>query len=585
MSQTSSVSGKAFDYRLLSRVMEFVKPYYGRFWLTLLLTIVLAFIGPYRADLSGKIIDRFVPNHDSNSLLFWSIIIAILLIIESVLQFFQTWLANWLGQAVTIDLRSKLFGHVSKFKLAYFDNTPIGTLITRVISDIETIGEIFSQGLLIIMGDLLKLVVVLVWMFWIDVPLTLLSIASVPLLLVATNMFKNAIKTAFTDVRVYVARLNAFVQEHVTGMSIVQIFNREEVEMSKFKELNKEHMDAHNRSVWANSIFFPLVELFSAISIALVIWWGVKGTLAKEYEFGTIFTFIQFINMMFRPIRQLADRFNVLQMGMVGSERVFTLLDTDAAIKDDGKNETTAISGNISFEQVWFAYVNEEYVLRDLTFSVKAGQSVAFVGATGAGKSSVISLIGRMYEFQKGSINIDGVDIRDYKLSYLRGNIAVVLQDVFLFSDTIYNNVTLKDSSISKDKVIEAAKAVGAHDFIMRLPGNYDYDVKERGGMLSVGQRQLIAFIRAYVYDPKILILDEATSSVDTESEQLIQKAIEKLTANRTSIIIAHRLSTIQRADKIIVMEKGRVLESGSHQELLKQNGHYKTLFDLQFKD
>ncbi len=584
MSQ-ATVTGKAFDYRLFSRVMDFVKPYMGRFYITLFLTVILAFLGPYRTELSGRIIDKYVSNNDENGLLKWSILILALLVVESILQFFQTWFANWLGQAVTIDMRSKLFGHVSRFKLGFFDNTPIGTLVTRVISDIETIGEIFSQGLLIIMGDLLKLIVVVVWMLWVDVPLALLSMCSIPFLLVATNMFKNSIKKAFSDVRVYVSRLNAFVQEHVTGMGIVQIFNREEVEMNRFKELNKEHMDAHNRSVWANSIFFPLVELFSAISIALVLWWSTKGVLTNSYSFGTVFMFISFINMLFRPIRQLADRFNVLQMGMVGSERVFNLLDTEASISDTGKDKTTPVVGNIKFESVWFAYVGEEYVLRDLSFSVSAGQSVAFVGATGAGKSSVISLIGRMYEFQKGSINIDGVDIRDYELAYLRRNIAVVLQDVFLFSDTIYNNVTLKDPSITMEMVVEAAKAVGAHDFIMKLPGRYEYDVKERGAMLSVGQRQLIAFIRAYVYNPKILILDEATSSVDTESEQLIQTAIEKLTENRTSIIIAHRLSTIQKADKIIVMEKGRVLESGSHQELLVQDGHYKTLFDLQFKD
>lgn len=585
MSKQATVSGKAFDYRLFNRVMEFVKPYKGRFYLTSLLTVLLAFLGPLRPKFTGDTIDKYIATGNKEGLLVWTLIILAILIIESVLQFYQTWYANWLGQAVTIDIRSKLFGHVSKFKLGFFDNTPIGTLVTRVISDIETIGEIFSQGLLIIVGDLLKLVVVLIYMFWLDWQLALLSVSSVPLLLVATNMFKNAIKVAFSDVRVYVARLNAFVQEHVTGMSIVQIFNREEVELARFKELNREHMDAHNRSVWANSIFFPLVELFSAISIALLLWWGVKGIVQHTYTFGIIFQFILLINMLFRPIRQLADRFNVLQMGMVGSERVFNLLDTDATIANNGTDNQTLITGNIEFKNVWFSYIDDEYVLKDLSFSVKPGQSVAFVGATGAGKSSVISLISRMYEFQKGSISIDGVDIRAFELNYLRRNIAVVLQDVFLFSDTIYNNVTLKDPTISLEQVVNAAKAVGAHDFIMRLPGRYQYDVKERGAMLSVGQRQLIAFIRAYVYDPKILILDEATSSVDTESEQLIQEAIEKLTANRTSIIIAHRLSTIQRADKIIVMEKGSVLESGSHQELLAHNGHYKTLFDLQFKD
>lgn len=582
---TATVTGKAFDVRLFSRVMKFVAPYKSMFYLTSFLTIVLAVLGPIRPILTGDTIDKFVVTGDRNGLLLWSAIILGLLVVESILQFYQTWYANWLGQVVTIDIRSKLFSHISKFKLSFFDNTPIGTLVTRVISDIETIGEIFSQGLLIIIGDLLKLIAVLIVMFWIDWKLSLLSMASIPFLLIATNMFKNAIKKAFSDVRVYVSRLNAFVQEHVTGMSIVQIFNREEVEMARFKELNKEHMDAHNRSVWANSIFFPLVELFSAVSLALVIWWGVRGVVSHSYTYGTIFQFISFINLLFRPIRQLADRFNILQMGMVGSERVFGLLDTEARIADHGTDKTTPIKGDISFEQVWFAYVDEEYVLRDLSFKVIPGQSVAFVGATGAGKSSVISLIGRMYEYQKGTIKIDGVDIREFELTYLRRNIAVVLQDVFLFSDTIYNNVTLRDPSISMQQVIEAAKAVGAHDFISRLPEGYNYNVKERGAMLSVGQRQLIAFIRAYVFNPAILILDEATSSVDTESERLIQTAIEKITENRTSIIIAHRLSTIQRADKIIVMEKGKVIESGSHQELLLMEGHYKTLFDLQFQD
>lgn len=581
----STVSGKAFDLSLFKRVLRFVKPYKVKFTLTAVLTVILGFLAPVKPALIGKAIDENIAGGDMDGLLRITMITIAVLVIESVFQFYQTYNANWLGQSVTIDMRSKLFNHVSRFRLKFFDNTPIGTLVTRLVSDIETIGEIFSQGILIIIGDILKLIVVVGYMFYLDWYLTLLSIASIPLLLVATNIFKNAIKKAFTSVRQQVSKLNAFVQEHVTGMSIVQIFNREEVEYDRFKNINKGHMDAHIKSVWANAIFFPLVELFSAISIALLVWYGVKGVISDEVSFGILFQFILMIHMLFRPIRQLADRFNVLQMGMVGSERVFNLLDTNAAIEDNGTIATGDLSGEISFKNVSFAYVDDDYVLKDISFEVEPGQTVAFVGATGAGKTSVINLLSRLYEFQKGKISIDGADIREYDLEYLRNHVAVVLQDVFLFSDTIYNNITLKNPDITMEQVVDAAKAVEAHEFISKLPGGYDYDVKERGGMLSVGQRQLIAFIRAYVYKPSILILDEATSSIDTESEQLIQRAIEKVTENRTSIVIAHRLSTIQKADKIIVMEKGKIIEQGNHFELLDNEGHYKTLFDLQFGD
>ncbi len=583
MSNHKSVSGKAFDYGLLSRVLKHVKPYKGRFILTATLTIILAFLAPVKPFLIGYAVDKFIMIPNKEGLVNLTTIIIIVLVIESVFQFFQTYNANWLGQSVTIDIRSKLFKHVANFRLKFFDNTPIGTLVTRLVSDIETIGEIFSQGILIIIGDILKLVVVVAYMFYTNWELSLYSIASIPLLLVATNIFKNAIKTAFTAVRQQVSALNAFVQEHVTGMSIVQIFNREDVEFERFKKINKSHMDAHIKSVWANAIFFPLVELFSAVSIALLVWYGVRSVIAAEVTFGELFSFILMIHMLFRPIRQLADRFNVLQMGMVGSERVFNLLDTDASIEDHGSVKPEKIKGDIEFKNVSFAYVDDDYVLKDISFNVQSGQTVAFVGATGAGKTSVINLLSRLYEFQKGSISIDGVDVRQYDLEFLRQHVAVVLQDVFLFSDTIYNNITLKNPDISLQEVIEAAKAVEAHEFIEKLPGGYHYDVKERGGMLSVGQRQLIAFIRAYVYKPSILILDEATSSVDTESEMLIQKAIDKITEGRTSIVIAHRLSTIQKADNIIVMEKGKIIEQGNHFELLDNQGHYKTLFDLQF--
>ncbi len=564
--------------------MTFVQPYRGVFYFTFALTVVSALIGVIRPILVGKAIDVYILEDDSLGLLIITLIVVGVLLLEAVVQFYQTYFSNWLGQNVTIDLRSNLFRHITAFKLRYFDKTPIGQLVTRVVSDIETVADIFSQGILVIMGDLLKLVVVVVAMFVVNWKLTLFVLIPIPLLLVATNIFKNAIKKAFQQVRTQVAVLNTFVQEHITGMNIVQIFNREEEEARKFREINQKHRQAHIRSVWAYSIFFPVVEILSAISLAVLVWWGTKESLIGEVTVGELVAFILFIYMLFRPIRQLADRFNVLQMGMVGSQRVFAVLDTDERIVNNGTIVKDSLKGNISFQNVWFAYKDDDFVLRDVSFEVKQGEVVAFVGATGAGKSSVINLLSRFYEFQKGEILIDDTPIRNYDLNYLRGEIAVVLQDVFLFSDTIHNNITLGDERITREKVIEAAQVVGAHGFISRLPEGYDFDVKERGGMLSTGQRQLISFIRAYVYNPGILVLDEATSSVDTETEMLIQEAIDQLTKGRTSIVIAHRLSTIQKADRIIVMDKGRVLESGSHDELLEKGGAYRKLFDMQFK-
>jgi ATP-binding cassette, subfamily B, multidrug efflux pump len=583
MSKKNKVSGKAFDYSLFRRVMSFAKPYKKIFYLAVSLTFLLAFFGVVRPLLLGKAIDIYVIKNDKAGLLNLTIFLIVLLLLEAVVQFYQTFHANLLGQSVTNDIRSKIFKHIINFRLRYFDKTPIGTLVTRVISDIETIADIFSSGLLTILGDILKLTVVILVMFFVNWKLALYSMAPIPVLLFATYIFKNAIKKAFQQVRTQVAKLNTFVQEHITGISIIQTFTREEQEFEKFQQINREHRDAHIKSVWAYSVFFPVVEILSAISLALIIWWGVRGVIGNEVTFGDLVAYIIFINMMYRPIRQLADNFNVLQMGMVGSERVFSVLDTNESIENFG-NLKTNIVGNIKFENISFAYIDQDYVLNDISFEVKAGQTIAFVGATGAGKTSVINLLSRFYDYQKGDIFIDNKNLKEYDLDYLRQNISTVLQDVFLFSDTIYNNITLLDKSITRDKVIEASKLVGAHDFIMQLPANYDYDVKERGGMLSVGQRQLLSFIRAYVYNPKILVLDEATSSVDTESELLIQSAIDKLTVNRTSIVIAHRLSTVQKADKIIVMENGRIVEMGSHQELILRSGYYKTLFDLQFK-
>lgn len=581
----SNVSGKAWDTALFKRIMRYVRPYKNTFIVTAFLVIVLAILGPLRPWLIQYTIDEEVKNFNADGVLKLTLIMIGVLILEAIVQFYQTYWANWLGQTIIKDLRVQLYKHIMSFRLKYFDRTAIGTLVTRTVSDIETIANIFSQGVLVIIGDILKLVAVVGFMVSVDWLLTLITLIPIPILIIATNIFKKVIKKAFQDVRTQISRLNAFVQERVTGMKIIQIFNREKVELSRFEKMNKLHRNAHIQTVWAYSIFFPVVEMLSAASLALLVWWGTKGVLAGYTTLGNLMAFIMYIYMMYRPIRQLADRFNTLQMGMVSSERVFKVLDTDSFIENKGTFSKPKLEGEIEFKNVWFAYNEDEYVLKDISFTAKAGETIAFVGATGSGKTSTINLLGRFYEFQKGDIIVDGVSIRDYDISELRSRMAVVLQDVFLFSDSIYNNITLNNSDIPEEKVIEAANKVGAHDFISKLPGAYHYDVKERGGMLSVGQRQLISFIRAYVHDPSILILDEATSSIDTESEQMIQKATDVLTEGRTSIVIAHRLSTIQKADKIIVLEAGRIIEQGNHQELLAQNGHYKKLFDLQFKE
>jgi len=581
----SKVSGKAFDYGLFIRVVSYSKPYKASFFFTAFLTFLSAALGPVRPLLIQYTLDNSVLSPNASLLLSMTMLMLGFLLIEVVTQYYQSYLANWVGQSIIKDIRAEVFKKITSFKLKYFDKTPIGTLVTRSVSDIETIANIFSEGILIIIGDLLKLIFVLAIMFYTDWRLSLFSVSTIPILLIATRIFQRSIKSAFKDVRTEVSRLNTFVQEHITGMNIVQIFNREKREMQKFEEINHSHMNAHIRTVYANAIFFPVVEILSACSLALLVWWGGKEALADNVSYGSLVAFILYIYMLYRPIRQLADRFNILQMGMVGSERVFKVIDTEESIPNQGSIPADNIKGDIKIENLWFAYNDENWVLKDFNLEIKRGQNIAFVGATGAGKSTVVNLLSRFYEFQKGSIYIDGVNLHDYELESLRSHVGVVLQDVFLFSDSVLNNITLGNPDISREQVIEAAKSVGAHDFIMRLPGNYDFDVKERGGVLSVGQRQLLAFIRAFVYNPEILILDEATSSVDTESEQMIQAASEKITQGRTSLIIAHRLATIQNADQIIVLEKGKIIESGTHSSLLEKGGHYKTLFDMQFAE
>ncbi len=580
----SKVSGKTFDIPLLKRVMQYVHPYKLTFFSTASFAILLAFLSPTRPLLIQYAFDNYILTPNLPQLLNITLLLVALLIVESIVQYFYIYWANWLGQSVVRDLRMQVYNHVVNFKQQYFDNTPIGTLVTRVVSDIETIADIFSQGLLIIIGDILKLLVILVVMFATDWRLTLFSLASIPVLLIATYWFKRSIKSAFQDVRTQVSALNTFVQERIVGMRIVQLYNREKIEYENFQSINELHKKAHVRSIWYYSIFFPIVEILSAISIGLLIWWGgVQAASGNEVSLGELVAFILYIHMLFRPIRQLADRFNILQMGMVASERVFNVLDTDEVIENQGTLVVPSIKGAIKFENVWFAYNDQDWVLKDVSFTVEPGQTLALVGATGSGKSSIINLLSRNYNHNKGKITIDGINYLDYELSTLRSQMSAVLQDVFLFSDSIYNNITLHQD-VPLERVRTLAQKIGVDRFIENLPDSYHYNVQERGGMLSVGQRQLLSFLRAYVSDPSILILDEATSNIDSETEQLIQNAIVELTHGRTSIVIAHRLATIQKADKILLIDKGTILEEGTHQELLKKEGQYKTLFDLQFQ-
>jgi ATP-binding cassette subfamily B protein len=580
----SKITGDAINTGLLKRIFQYVKPYKRTFIWAVVLTILLALVAPVRPFLIQYTLDHHIMEGDYSGLLRMTIFMLVLLILQTFLQFSHTLLTNTLGQSAVRDLRINVFNHITKLRLKYFDNTPIGQLITRTVSDLETIAEIFSEGLIVIIGDILMVIVIIGVMVYKDWALTLVVLLPMPLLIVATAVFQKAIKSAFQQIRTEVSNLNTYLQEHITGISIIQYFAREEQEYKKFVSINKRYRDANIRSNWYYSIFFPVVEIISAMSLGLLVWYGAKSILAKPLQVtpGIIAEFILYISMLFRPIRELADKFNTLQMGMVGAERVFKVLDNDEITENNGTLAPGKIKGKISFRNVWFAYNEDNYVLKDISLEVEPGKTIALVGATGAGKSSTINILNRFYEIQKGEISIDGVRIQNYELNYLRSKIATVLQDVFLFPDTIYNNITLNNPAISMAQVVDAAKKVGAHDFIERLPGGYQYNVMERGATLSAGQAQLVSFIRALVYDPAILVLDEATSSVDTETELLIQKAIENLMQGRTSIVIAHRLSTIQKADKILVLDKGEIKEVGTHQQLLKMNGYYKRLYDLQ---
>jgi ATP-binding cassette subfamily B protein len=581
-------SGNIIDTNVLKRLYRFVKPYQGRFYFLVFLTLALAVLAPARPFVIQKAIDNPIAQGDFQGLINMTIILVGLLVMQAVVQYGHTYLSGWLGQYIIRDIRLKLYRHLLSLRLKFFDKTPIGRLVTRNVSDVETLSDVFSQGLDAMIGDILQILFILGMMLAMSWKLTLVSLATLPLLFISTYIFKEKVKVAFNEVRNAVSNLNSFVQEHVTGMSIVQIFTAEKREYQEFKKINDEHRKANVKSVFYYSIYFPVAEVIQATGVGLLVWYGAKGVvneLESGITLGMLIAFILYIQMFFRPIRMIADRFNTLQMGIVSSSRILNLLDNDEHIGNNGHYKPEKIKGNIAFQNVEFSYNEDEVVLKDISFDVKEGQSIALVGATGAGKSSVINLLSRFYDIQKGTITIDGRNLQEYDLFALREKIGVVLQDVFLFSDTILYNITLGNPNISLQQVKDAAELVGARKFIERLPGGYDYNVMERGATLSVGQRQLISFVRAMVYNPKIIVLDEATSSVDTETEELIQNAIEKMMEGRTSIVIAHRLSTIQEADKIIVLDKGEIKEMGTHQELLDKGGFYHQLHSMQYKE
>jgi ABC-type multidrug transport system fused ATPase/permease subunit len=578
-------SGKAFDYLLFKRLMAHTRPYRLTFVGVAIAAILISGFSVLLPIIVGWIIDQAVKPSDPERLLYLTIAMAVVLILQVGSQLLFNYYTNWLGESVIRDIRIRLFQHMLSFKKTYFDNSSIGVLVTRAVADMQRIGEIFSEGFFVIVADLLKMVVVAVVMLVLNWKLSLIVFALLPIIIYATRLFQKAMKTAFIDVRAQVAFLNSFVQERLTGMKIVQLFTREKLESEKFRQINEKHQDAWLKTVWYNSFFFPIADIVYSITVGLIVWYGGLLNISQlnKEDYGIIFAFIMLSSELFRPLRQIADKFNTLQMGMVAANRVFNILDTRSHIQDLGTLEKPQVEGDIAFKNVRFGYLENEEVLKGVSFEVKKGQTIAIVGATGAGKSTIINLLNRFYEINSGQITVDGIDIREYTLTSLRRHIAVVLQDVFLFADTIANNISLKNKEISPETIEKAARQIGVHEFISSLPGGYRYNVKERGTMLSSGQRQLIAFLRAYVSNPGILILDEATSSVDTYTEQLIQQATEKITEGRTSIIIAHRLATIKKADKILVMEAGQIVETGTHRQLLKKGGYYSALYEAQF--
>ncbi|MBN8699338.1 MAG: ABC transporter ATP-binding protein [Chitinophagales bacterium] len=595
MSDPQQAKKKIFDFSLLRRVFRFAAPYKRKFYTSLLLAIILAIISPIRPwliqltindGIKGNTAAHFITG-PGGFIIEITIIQLALLLLETLFRFFFTFLTASLGQNVVKDIRVSTYNKILHLNLRQYDKTPIGTLTTRTINDIESINDIFSDGLIPIIADLLSIISVLAYMFSVSWKLTLVCLAPFPFLILATYFFKESVNKSFIRVRNAVASLNAFVQEHITGMAIVQAFASEKREFGKFNNINKEHRNANIKAIFAYSVFFPVVELVMALSIGLLVWWAAKDALnpgQAEKVGGVITAFILCLNLLFRPLRVIADKFNVLQMGMIASERVFKVLDNEDSAINEGDKEADGMKGKVEFDKVWFAYNEDQYVLKEVSFTLEAGQTLAIVGHTGSGKTSIISLLNRLYQVNKGQIRIDDTPIEAYHLDALRSKIAVVLQDVFLFSGTVADNVTLRNPAIRKEDVISAARLIGIHDFIMQLPGNYEYKVMERGATLSLGQRQLLSFVRALLYDPAILILDEATSSVDTESEALIQQAIDKLIANRTSIVIAHRLSTIRKANQIMVLDKGQIKEMGTHEELIEKQGFYYQLHKMQFE-
>ena len=580
------MKAKAFDTRLFKRILKFTKPYQWRFNGVIIFAISLSIFAALRPYLLKQTVDGYIATQDQQGLLMYVILMGIVLLLEVFSQFYFVYWANWLGQDIVKDIRTKLFQHILSFRMKYFDHVPVGQLVTRSVSDIESIARIFSQGLFMIISDLMKMVVVLAFMFYMNWKLTWIVIVAMPILVFFTRIFQKKMQVAFEEVRTQIANMNSFVQERVTGMKIVQLFNREKIEYEKFKEINDKHKKAWIKTILYNSIFFPIADIISSLTLGfIVLYGGIKILNGDNFTtFGDLFSYTMFIGMLFNPLRQIADKFNEMQLGMIAANRVFDILDTEDQIQDTGTIEAPIFKGDIKFKKVRFGYIPDEEVIKGIDLEVSAGQTIAIVGSTGAGKSTIINLLNRFYEINSGSIYIDNHNIENYTLDSLRKQIAVVLQDVFLFADTIFNNITLNNSEISREQVLAAAKKIGVHEFIMSLPDNYDFDVKERGVMLSSGQRQLIAFLRAYVSNPSILILDEATSSIDTYSEELIQRATETITKGRTSIVIAHRLATIVNADKIVVMDKGLIVEQGTHQELInRESGYYKNLYDSQF--